>query len=106
MGYEAAVRMLNRRWKPTQGVQVFDVDHLIRAPFTNGRWLKPVGNGTRVTRGEVLVRSDHEQLKSPGDGVLLLPHEGVKQGGVQAVFALDLGRLDPATLKRSEESQA
>jgi len=102
VGYEAALRMLRKDWAAVGVVRVFDVDHLIRAPFTNGRWSRPVGNGTEVEKGEVLVQSGERQLKSPGKGVLLLPHEGVEEGGVQAVFALDRGWVNPDELAAGE----
>ena len=69
----------------------FAVNHPVRAPFSGGEWVRPVGNGTAFCAGEVLWRSESDSWEAPEDGVLLLPHTGVNEGDVLAVLARDEG---------------
>jgi succinylglutamate desuccinylase len=92
-GMDVARALFYGRDLAKPSLRVFDVDHVIRAPFSEAEFVRTLGNGSPVRAGEVLALKGDEKVFSPGNGVVLVPHEKVLKGAALAVFAHDRGEV-------------
>jgi len=78
-----------------QPVRVLELEESVPCPGPGLRFLRPLGNTSRLEAGEVWAEWDGGELRAPRDVVVLLPHEDVDPGRPCILFAADRGLFRP-----------